>query len=681
MTEIVRPEEEPKFVPPTEEKKKKKPDLGLFYEERPPEMEPESFEEGFTLRTMLGALFVAAIMMPGSIYLSLMMGQELGPAAEWTTIILFVEVARRSFTVLRKQEIYIIYYLAGGVGAAASSFYFLIWNQYLRQSPAAKNFGIADLIPPWVAPPNGSPALIERTLLHNDWLLPIAMVVIMAILTRMQWIGMGYFLFRATSDIEKLPFPLAPVAAQGATALAEVSAEKESWRWPVFSTGTMLGLMYGLFYVAVPILTGAFLLAPQYLIPIPFADFTPDAESLFPTGRIGMATDLRLIMIGFILPFPIIAGGFIASAFSNFVFSPSLYRYGIDHGHNFFPNWKRGMNLIQTNMSTGFDLWISIGIGTALAIAVIGICKVVKGVLTSGNLKNRTGKGSFAPPVGRGDFPIPIALGIWGLATVTQVALCHFMVPAFPLWIIVLFAFLWTPLMSYVSARLIGLTGTPISIPYVNNAVFILSKYRGVDIWFAPMPLADHGWAAQRFREVELTGTKITSVLKAECFAIFVVLFFSFVYWSFYWKLSAIPGPQYPWAQTYWPLFAFNQCLWATGTMDGGANYLVQSVKPLVILSSMGGAVGLYGIMTMLGVHAMWFYGLLGGFVADFTTYLPMFIGALLGRHYMAKRFGHQRWQMYTPVLLAGYACGVGLIGMFSIGLSIIFRAVRALPY
>ena len=31
----------------------------------------------------------------------------------------------------------------------------------------------------------------------------------------------GYALFRMSSDIEKLPFPLAPVAAQGATALAE----------------------------------------------------------------------------------------------------------------------------------------------------------------------------------------------------------------------------------------------------------------------------------------------------------------------------------------------------------------------------------------------------------------------------------------------------------------------------
>jgi len=29
----------------------------------------------------------------------------MGPAAEWTTIILFTELARRSFTVLSRQEV------------------------------------------------------------------------------------------------------------------------------------------------------------------------------------------------------------------------------------------------------------------------------------------------------------------------------------------------------------------------------------------------------------------------------------------------------------------------------------------------------------------------------------------------------------------------------------------------
>jgi hypothetical protein len=681
-------------------KKEGKKKLGIFYEERLPELEPESFHEGFTLRTVLGALFVAIIMMPGAIYLSLMMGQQMGPAAEWTTIILFVEVARRSFTVLRRQEIYLIYYLAGALvvsagglmAGAGGPFFWLIWNQYLRRSAAAKNFGIAEaadprmMIPTWVAPPLDSTAYIQRTFLHHDWVIPILLIVAANVLIRMQWIGLGYVLFRVTSDVERLPFPLAPVAAQGATALAEVSQERETWRWNVFSTGTMVGLLYGFFYVAVPILTGAFQASPQFLIPIPFFDLMQSTEGTFPAGRIGIATDMGLIFFGFVLPFPIVVGGFIGSIFSNFIFAPGLYRLGMARGENLFPTWKGGMNLIQTEISTGFDLWISVGIGVALAIAVIGIGKVLKSALAFHRQRAAQGTGpregltAAGLPAGRGDFPIALALGAWAFASLCTVILVRVLVPGFPIWIIAIFAFFWSPLMSYVSARLLGMTGQPISIPYMTEAAFILSKYQGVDIWFAPRSY-DYGWAAQRFREIELTGTKFTSVVKAEIFAVLVVLVFSFLYWSFYWKLSDIPAAQYPYAQTFWPLNAFYQCLWATGTLPGGANYLLKAIKPEIIGSALGGAVGVYALMSLLGVHAMWFYGLLAGFPVNVTGYIPMFVGAILGRYYMTRRFGIRRWQLYAPVLAAGYACGVGLTGMFSIAIAIIFKAVRVLPY
>ncbi len=73
---------------------------------------PTSFEEGFTLKTAIGALFIALFMLPGGMYLGLVAGQGVGDAAEWVTIVLFAEVARRSYAPLRKQEIYILFYMA-----------------------------------------------------------------------------------------------------------------------------------------------------------------------------------------------------------------------------------------------------------------------------------------------------------------------------------------------------------------------------------------------------------------------------------------------------------------------------------------------------------------------------------------------------------------------------------------
>ena len=131
---------------------------------------PTRFREGFTMRTVAGAFFVGFIMMPGAIYMGLIAGASLGAAAEWVTIILFSELARRSFSSLTRQEIYLIYYIAGGLAGviggtmlAGGPFGQLVWNQYLAQSQAAAGFGIAEHIPEWVAPPVGSDALVGRS--------------------------------------------------------------------------------------------------------------------------------------------------------------------------------------------------------------------------------------------------------------------------------------------------------------------------------------------------------------------------------------------------------------------------------------------------------------------------------------------------------------------------------------
>ena len=103
------------------------------------------FEEGFTGKVMLGALFVCLIMLPGAIYLGLVAGQGLGSAAQWVTIVLFSEIARRSFLPLKRQEIYCLFYMAGALagsgfgslpGISGGPFGNFIALQYIMQSPA-----------------------------------------------------------------------------------------------------------------------------------------------------------------------------------------------------------------------------------------------------------------------------------------------------------------------------------------------------------------------------------------------------------------------------------------------------------------------------------------------------------------------------------------------------------------
>jgi hypothetical protein len=133
----------------------------------------------------------------------------------------------------------------------------------------------------------------------------------------------------------------------------------------------------------------------------------------------------------------------------------------------------------------------------------------------------------------RGDFPWPAAIGAWLVAAIGYIILDHKILPAFPVAIVAFYALVWTPINSYISARMTGLTGQSVQFPFLNQGIVLKSGYTRPDIWFAPMPLNDYGSQAQRFREFELTGTKFTSIVKLELFMLPLVLVFSFIYWSF----------------------------------------------------------------------------------------------------------------------------------------------------
>ena len=150
---------------------------------------PQHFEEGFDWKTVVGAIFIGFLMMPGSMYLQLVIGTGIGPAARWVTIILFAELAKRSYSELKQQEIFLLYYMAGA--ALSTPFQGLLWNQYLVQSDAARMLGVTEFIPAWVAPSPESESLVERTFFHRDWLIPILLLIGSQIIQRVDRFGLG----------------------------------------------------------------------------------------------------------------------------------------------------------------------------------------------------------------------------------------------------------------------------------------------------------------------------------------------------------------------------------------------------------------------------------------------------------------------------------------------------------
>ena len=548
---------------------------------------PDKFEDGFTIRTIIGVLFISLIMTPGEMYLGLVTGGSIGSAAQWVTVILFLEVAKRSFTSLKRQEIFLLVYVASAlVAREEGAFLDLLWRQYFVRSAEAEQFGISKLLPTWWAPPPDSVALAERTFLHPDWLWPIGLLVIGTIVGRISWFTSGYLLFRLMSDREQLPFPTAPMSALSAMALAEESGdEAETWKWPVFSIGGVIGAIFGSVYVGIPEVTAAMGSRIQ-VIPIPFWDLTPFFGSLLPATPLGITLHLGPIFAGLLMPFWAVIGSF-SGVIVHTVVSPFLYWEGL------LPSWAPGMTTINTMIATSIDFWQAFSVGITAAVTIISFYQL----LASGRREraearerilgqrkeyprtcrhdgcNRPSevRGYCLTHLGRGDFNIWVCLVLFGVAAFYPIVLAKTLFPTLVTTGLLLtffcIAFVYAPIMSFVSARLDGMIGREVSLPYVNEAVIFLTGYRGVDIWFVPFPTRNYGGHAEGFRVVELTGMRFTSLLKAELFMLPIILVVSMMYWSMLWRLGPIPSERYPFAQLMWPLKAYQQALFFSSTM------------------------------------------------------------------------------------------------------------------
>jgi len=652
---------------------------------------PDTYENGFTWKSVVGALFCGLLMFPGAIYLGLLSGMGMNAAATWVTVIVFSEISRRALKAMTKQEMVILLMVAGAmIGGSAvvpgGPFGHLIWRQYLVQSDAVKDAGLYGQFPSWFAPSPDSEAITGRTFLHSDWAVPIALMLFMTVIGFIKTWTLGYGLFRLTSDIEKLPFPMAPVGAQGCTALAEGEKGEKSWRWTAFSIGTVLGLAFGVIHVGVPAVSSAFLEKPIMIIPIPWFDLTPVTQAVLPATATGIIIDLGLIMLGFVIPFWAVLG----SAFSvalTFVLNPILHRVGV------LTTWRPGMDTINTQISNQIDFYFSANLGIALGIAACSVFQTIRQLRMSirdMRRKRREAKAGDTPkslldtPEGRGDWSVKLCIGGYFVAAGAMVFLCKALVPSFPTFFLILFAFVYTPLQSYLNARINGIAGQHIAIPFVREAFILLSGARGVNPWLAPIPVENYGGMPQQLRTLELTGTKITSQVKAWCLTTPLVFILSFVFWSFLWNDSPIPSDLYPYAQKIWDLRAKStMIMWTATTGTEGAVTLFQrSFHPEFIGVGFAFSTIMFSALSFFGLPTMLVYGMARGLGEGLPHGLLLeLLGALIARWYFHKKFGKKRFLQIAPILLAGYFVGTGLIGMGSVAIRLINSAISQAPF
>jgi hypothetical protein len=563
----------------------------------------------------------------------------------------------------------------------------LLWRQYFAVSDAARSSGITEQLPAWFAPGPESDSYAVRSFLHPAWMAPIGLLVFGTFFGQLANLVLGYGLFRVTSDIEKLPFPMAPVGAQGILAVAEDVEERtrkdseRSWRWRVFGIGGALGLVFGAVYLLLPTLTGALTTASVQIFPIPFSDFTHQTGHYLPAVATGISWDFGHLVFGMVMPFFGMLGSFIGLLVT-VVANPVLYEVGL------LNSWTSGDDTVWTIFKNNVDFYFSFQIGIGLAIALVGVYQVLRSIRRA-KAKKRAGS-IMAPPPGRGDIR-----GIF-------VVLCYFVVTAIYIsaslallvwdegewndnvqrvfYVLLGLGLVYTPLISYVTARLEGMVGQVVEIPMIREGAMILSGYRGVACWFLPLPVANYGHMTVFYRQCELTGTKFTSIWKTKVILYPIILISSIMFMNFIWKLDQIPSSAYPYAQKMWKLQAANECIMLSSTL-GDYSMFEEAFNWMYLGAGtvFGGL--LFGLLSACGAPVMLVYGIVRGLGQSMPhAIIPQFIGALIGRFYFQKRLG-LKWRQYIPVVAAGFSCGMGLITTLGVGITFLSKAVIKLPF
>ena len=625
------------------------------------------WREGFTHRVIFGAIYAALVLQPVILFSQLYSGAALTGAAVYLTLVLFDQIGRMSGKPLSMQELFTLQ-IAAGTAASDIIYLQLLWMSYLRTGSISISFGIADKIPTWIVPKANSMALIQRTLFHSDWMMPIAILIIAYVLYKMCNISLGLISAHLYVEVEKLPFPLAQVSAQVIVTLAEREAE----RFKYFIIAALIGAIYSFIVYCLPLLSGVFLGATISIIPFPWIDMNRLIETWLPGASMGIATDIIVLGTGFVVPFTVAVSQFIGSFIIYFIGNNLLVNLGL------FRRWTPGMNISMVWSNSILDFWASLIIGIGIAAGIAPFLKHPEYI--SSTIKTLSSLSKISKRTGYLSAKLLITLYLAG--SLGLILLTITLVPGFLpyIWILLILSPIWAFLSTLISARSLGLTGYNLSIPYVRESLLALTPYSNVDIWFAPIyvpssigfvwPTGGASWAST-LKVCHITRTKLSSVYKAWILATILAWIMGLFYVDIFWKLAPIPSTFYPWTVITWPVNAIYTGLWIT--------------KQIFVLNSWLLIVGLIGgiVLSLLEFLKIPF-SLLGfafGIATPIPTTLTVLAGAIIGRYFIPKIIGRDFWNKYKSVIVGGFAFGEGIIVGVGILIMLIVKSMWTMPY
>jgi len=623
-------------------------------------MKEIEFKNGLTLRSFLGIMYSAIVLMPAVIFTYLMTGTNLlgtfsFPVAGFVTALLFTELARIFGKSLTQQEVTIIWGVSL-IAVEAISVQIFMGFYFRSLYPGTESFEVngiplPQIIPDWFAPPPNSPVIKLRTFFHPDWIMPIMVNVVGLFLSyRILHLLFGILCYQIFAIAERLPFPVQQVAAD----ICITMTKRQEDKIRILSVTSIIAAAYSFITYFVPYVFQI------KMIPVPWIDLNKSIELSIPGASLGIGTDAIMFAIGMILPLKIAVSVFIGSFMAYFIGNHILFRIGL------FPDWKPGMNCALAFQRSILRFWVYPQIGLGIAAGLVPILmhpKVVAKALTS--LKGTGDKKGLI-------FSFKTLIAGILITSITIVILNTWLTGCSP--IIFTGLILIDFIASLIMTRGIGVSGIAFTIPYVTETVYTLTPHSNPSIWFSPIYVTGGGghWASW-LKIAELTNTDYMSYVKAILTITPIAWILSFLYLEILWRIAPIPSGIYPGFSYVVPAtYIVPKAMWITGEVATGK--ALSFIMGSLIIGSI-----VEIIVTLLHIP----FSIIS-IVIGITTALPMSItillGGILGR-ILEWRIGKEKWEEYRITVAAGIFLGESIIVALAAALSMVTRMLWILPY
>jgi hypothetical protein len=132
-----------------------------------------------------------------------------------------------------------------------------------------------------------------------------------------------------------------------------------------------------------------------------------------------------------------------------------------------------------------------------------------------------------------------------------------------------------------------------------------------------------------------------------------------------------------------WDLTAKNTVLLYSATLDtdGAKPLFYQALHLPVIGGAFTFSIAVFTLLSAFSLPVMTIYGFVQGVGSMMHGFLPLVIGAFIGKFYLQRKFGQKRVIEVMPVVAAGYGTGAGLVALIGVAMNLIVTAISSSPF